>query len=487
MGTFVYHDLQKRPAPLRPKVFFIGTHKDKLDPDTATSCIASMDKQLQESIKSTSHIEELVEFASPSQLIFTVNNFSENNSNFQSLHSAVERVIKRDKFQMTSPAHWLIFSLALWKLDSHVISYDHCFKIAKQCGITSQEELNEALHFIHSKMGVIRYFPYEDVKNIVIINPQFLFNKVTELIVDTFTFEKVGKSKMEEFKYNGIFSVEEFELINVKNQSEITSSQFGKLLVHLQIAAPFEITETGEKKLFLPCVLAHAKTSTENSPLFTPVPPLLIVFNCGYILKGVPGALITYLMTNEMESSTEWVLLTDEIYRDQISFGVGPYDTIVIKIFPTHFEINCIPDLQFTDNRTSPIEETCDEVLKAINVGIPQMLKDLNYIKGQHMLTFQCTCTSPNCKLKHKTQLLMDKSGCSCTLFCQITKKRLRLPENSYYWGYGKKPHRDSGTRNATQPHPHTQITRMQPQLHESASNVRHTQSDSTELQGGRL
>ena len=361
------------------------------------------------------------------------------------------------------------------------MSYDFCFNIAKQCGITNQNEFDEALHFIHSKMGVIRYFPYENVKNIVIIDPQFLFDKVTELIVNTFTFEKVGKLKMDEFKHNGIFSLDEFELINAESQSEITTSQLGDLLVHLRIAAPFQIN--GEKKLFLPCVLAHAKTSTETSQLSTPVSSLLIVFYCGYIPKGIPGALIKYLMTNEMNSTIEWVLLTDKIFRDQISFGVGPYDTIVLKIFPTHFEVNCIPDKQFMDDRVSPIEETCKEVLKAVDVAIPQIMNDLNYIKGQHMVTFQCP--APNCEHKHKTQVLMDKNGCSGTLFCQITEKRFKLPSNSYYWGYGKKPcHQQLGTKNgANQPSiadQHVQIASMQ--LHQAASNIQHTLC--TEVQG---
>ena len=75
MGTFVYRGLQKRDAPLRPKIF-IGTHKDQLDSKLADSYIARVDQQLRKAIKDTSHYKEMVEFASPSQLIFTVN-FSE--------------------------------------------------------------------------------------------------------------------------------------------------------------------------------------------------------------------------------------------------------------------------------------------------------------------------------------------------------------------------------------------------------------------------
>ena len=441
MGTFVYQGLQKREAPLRPKVFFIGTHKDKLNPNLAASRIASIDRQLQEIITSTTHFKDLVEFASPSQLIFTVNNFSESESDFQGIRSAVERVVMRGDFQMTSPAHWLIFSLALRKLEHPVVSYDHCYKIAQQCGIESQKELDEALYFIHSKMGLIRYFPYEELKDIVIIDPQFLFDKVTELIVDTFTFEKVGKSEMDEFKHKGIFSIAEFEQ---KTQSEIYSLQFGKLLVHLRIAAPFEMNK--KKKLFLPCVLAHATKSIENVLPSTSVPALLIVFECGYCPKGVPGALIKYLMTNEMESSSHWILLTDKISKDQISFRVGAYDIVVIKILPTHFELNCIPDPLFKDQRVdNPVENTCSEVLKALNTGIPQILKDLNYLigKSQHLLTFQCKAS--RCKdNSHPAQLILDSSGCSGSLMCQKTKQCFKLPTNSYYWGYGENPCQES-------------------------------------------
>ena len=48
-----------------------------------------------------------MEFASPEQLIFTVNNFSDNESGFNDIRSSVERVVGRDEFQMTSPACWL--------------------------------------------------------------------------------------------------------------------------------------------------------------------------------------------------------------------------------------------------------------------------------------------------------------------------------------------------------------------------------------------
>ena len=77
---------------------------------------------------------------------------------------------------MSIPTHWLIFSLVLRGVTKRVITFDECFKTAQQCGIDSEEELYESLWFLHTKMGVIRYFRYGDVSKIVIIDPQLLFD-----------------------------------------------------------------------------------------------------------------------------------------------------------------------------------------------------------------------------------------------------------------------------------------------------------------------
>ena len=430
MGTFVYSGLHRRDKPLRPKVFFVGTHKDQLDSKLADSHISSVDQQLKVVIRSTTYYKDLVEFASESQLIFTVNNFSESDSDFQNIRSAVQRVVTRNEFQMTSPTHWLLFSLAIRKLNDRVISYDLCLEIARQCGL-ADDELDEALHFIHSKMGLIRYFPYEHIKCLVFIDPQFLFDKVTELIVSTFTFEKVGLQEMEQFKHKGIFSLDKLDEVSLQGHSStiMSTSQFGKLLERLRIVAPLKVAN--EMKYFLPCVLAHARESSSHHD--TPVPTLLISFQCGYIPQGVPGALIQYLIANEMESPIEWTLLTDKIFKNEVSFCVGPYDTVMLSIFPTHFKIICIPDPQFTDDERDdcPVKETCTAVLKAIDSGIEQILKDLNYIKAQHCVTFPCP--TDVCNGCHPAQLNWHK-GSPRSLRCDITRNCLKLPKNICLW-----------------------------------------------------
>ena len=432
MGTFIYEGLHKREEPLRPKVFLVGTHKDHLNSEEAGSCIKEIDQQLQDVIKSTSHYRKLIEFASETQMIFTVDNFSNSDSDFQNIRSAVERVVIRDEFQMTSPAHWLIFSLALRKLESPVVSYDKCFETAKEFNITDCKELDEALVFIHSKMGLIRYFNFEDTKDIVITDPQYLFNKVTELIVDTFTFEKSHISIIDDFKKKGIFSKSEFEKISSRKESGMKASQFGKLLEELRIAAPLEVN--GEPSYFFPCALAHtddvkdSDSELESQLMSSPISPLVVTFQCGYCPKGLPGAFIKYLMTNEMKSCLEWKLSCDKIFRNQVSFSVGPLmDHAVLKITATHLKLICIPN--DTNREEISLEKLCSEILTAVKTGIEQVSSDIKHI-GQHSLTFPC-----GCKGDHPGQLefIGDiPSRLHCTK--SRPRKEFKLSSGHEYW-----------------------------------------------------
>ena len=454
MGTFVYKGLQKRSVPLRPKVFLIGTHKDRLKSKKADAIIAKVDGQLQQAIKSTSHYEELVEFAYPSQMIFTVNNFSENESDFHDIRSAVHRVVIRDEFKMTSPAHWLIFSLALRKIKSPVITYKECLEIGKQCGLP-EDELDEALHFIHSKMGLIRYFPYEEIKHLIVINPQHLFDKVTELIVGTFTFDKAGKQVMDDFKQRGIFSLIEFEKISSKTESGIKASEFAKLLEKLRIAAPFKMK--GRIMYFFPCVLAHVPPpkltvskfhklsfKLKHTSEFGSVPPLIVAFKCGYCPKGLAGALVSYLMANEMKSIFSWDLCHEEIFKNQVSFRVGPVDTIMLNICPTHLLITILPTKVKRDGRCF-LPLVCSEIRETINTGVKQLLADFNYISVQHYFTFPCGCGED-----HPGEPKLVENDL-VKLECKTTKKIFSPPKGHKLWQHSsstKKVQADRLTEN---------------------------------------
>jgi hypothetical protein len=285
-------------------------------------------------------------------------------------------------------------------------------------------------------MGLIRYFQYDDVKDLVIIHPQFLFDKVTELIVDTFTFERVGVPKMTKFKQNGIFSLREFEAASSRRSTDIQPLQFARLLERLRIAAPFQMD--GERMYFFPCVLAHALEDVYQLLMLTstPIPQLVVTFKCGYCPNGLAGALIKYLMANEMESCYTWEIYTDKIFRNQVSFHVGPLDTIILRITPTYLEIVCIPGNFPNRDKKCPLSKVCSEVRNAVEAGIKQVMSDINYVNAQHGLTFRCRC-----KGDHPASLKYLGTE-PYILYCSKTNEQYPLSPEHEHWQVRKpQPH----------------------------------------------
>ena len=108
--------------------------------------------------------------------------------------------------------------------------------------------------------------------------------------------------------------------------------------------------------------------------------------------KGLPGVFIKYLMTNEMKSCLEWKLSCNEIFRNQVSFSVGPLmDHVILKITATHLKVICIPNDSETDREEVPLDKLCLEILTAVRTGIEQVSSDIKHI-ARHSLTFPCGC-----------------------------------------------------------------------------------------------
>ena len=449
VGTYEYSNQNRERTALIYKVFIVGTHRDWLERNLSNtqavqSKIKEINQILYDSVKSASYFPNIIKLPGD-QVIFTVDNFSTSDDDFKRIRSSVEQEVNKGDFAMTSPSHWLIYSLVLRQLKSQIESYDNCYRIAKDCRITDDNEFKEALHFIHTKMGIIRYFPVDDLKNIVILDPQVLFDKVTELIVETFTSEHTDHQSVKDFK-KGIFSFSEFEKISHRRNPDplLTPKRFARLLEHLRIAAPFyeNCRRTKRKilKYFFPCALSHVDELQEQSTVTDCgcIPPLVISFECSYRPMGLTGALIKYLMTNERGSKDfKWKLLTEEIYRDQVSFGVKPYhDTITLKMFPTHIEVTCLPR---SDNSSRHqdclIEKMCIEVCKTIKAGIEMVNSDINYINNtEPLFTFYCQLCSSCPRFKHHPAELECFQNNPIKLYCLETDKPHDLPPGHEVW-----------------------------------------------------
>ena len=205
----------------------------------------------------------------------------------------------------------------------------------------------------------------------------------------------------------------------------------------------------------MPCVLAHTMPAEATSlveritravtAIFWPSAEqtrnysssLLIGFRCGYCPKGLFAALVVYLLANA-KSHFRWRLQRDRIFRDQISFFVGPYDTVVITVQPKFLEISCTSvSSESTHNRRFPPATTCGEVRRYIERGIREVTSTLHYTSdAAHYLAFYCPGShrGPDPKEPHPAEVNFHV-GVPCTLQCELAEEgTLPLPPRHERW-----------------------------------------------------
>ena len=437
MGTRA--DKGQQCMPLRPKAFFVGTHRDRV----SETDIQRVDGQLNQMIQSTKFKEGIVQWASKDRLVLAVNNLADGESDVRLVQEAIERMSKRDDFKVSAPTSWLVFSLAIRQRDERVLSYDDCFSVARDCGIDSNDELDAALWFLHTKMGLIRHYQgegLEDLKTIVIQDTQVLFDKITGLIVQTFTFENTDPNVQEEFRKKGIFPFSDFERISSRGSDQLLSAaKLVSLLKHLRIIAQIG-KEDQDVKYFMPCVLAHSSSVFSETPQVSSaslIPPLLVWFRCGYCPKGLFPALVVYLLSEKNPSCHEWELETDEIFRDQISFFLEPYGaTVRLRILPTFCEISCERSVKVSDSKCSITHATlCNEVRQCIEKGIEEVTSDLHYLRqAEQCLAFYCSESHEGVQEPHPAKIVFHKQQPQYLRCVLDTKTKSDVPKGSSVW-----------------------------------------------------
>ena len=370
---------RKGLVAVKPKVVLIGTHKDLATEEQ----IQAVQKELRDILKDTEYYREgMLVFASRDEPVVTVNNLSSDEEDTQKVRSIVERIARHPSFRISTPAPWLVFGHALKLLSCPVLRYEECLSIAKECGIENEKELDEALWFLHTKLGILRHFQnIPELRGIVIREPQLLFDKITELISCTLVFEDDPYVE-ETFQQKGIFPRRVIEDISSQCGELLTCSKLVKLLEHLHIIAPIEDEMGLVTQYFMPCVLDHVNTATTDaSHTSNPIEPLLVTFRCGYCPKGIFPALIVYLLSKHSNTTLSWLLKENGVSRDKVTFSVGrEHHTVSLTTHLTHLEVSLEPTSIIESTQWQmKLHEMCDSVRKQIEDGIVSVNSTLHY------------------------------------------------------------------------------------------------------------
>ena len=431
-------------------VFIVGTHIDQLG-SSADQKIHQLNQHIDSVIKKNGFCD-LVQYADEHKgsVFFPVDNTSESDEDFRVIRSKVNSLVShREEFAIEYPITYLLFCLDLQNVKKTILSLDEFKALAARHGIVG-EEVFSLLYFLHLRVGVVRYFDVDGLRDIVVLEPQVLFNTVTALIVKTFSCEALPSREVLEYKKKGLLSASTFQCVvsteevkkgilpasafeAIRIDGHLHPKKFLQLLVQLRIIAPFPTAGDQEEKYFIPCVLNHVPESTRGDHPHTDVLPLAVKFQCQHCPKGVFGVLVTHLMTPEPgkgnHSTTTFTLRQDKIFKDQVFFTVhspGVRDTISVKVYSSHLEIKFFPGS--LEDRDLSVGAVCQNVREATAESINKSLVDLHYSREKLEPSMCLRCDS--CSELHP----VFKGKTFHKIHCDQTGQTSRLPPQGSCW-----------------------------------------------------
>ena len=436
----------------KPIVFIVGTHKDQLG-SKAKARIAELNQYII-SLVVKNGFQDLVLYADKhkGQIFFPVDNTSDSDDDFKLIRSKVNTLINaRKEFTIDYPVSYLLLCLDLQNVKKSIITLDEFKILAGKHGIEG-DDVFHLLQFLHLRIGIVRYYDVDGLRDVVVVEPQVLFNTITDLVIRTFSCDALTGREMDEFENKGFMSSSVLDCVTNSEEmrgiisasafkgkffsnDKISSEKFLQLLVHLRIITPIT-SPHDEVKYFIPCVLNHVPVlSKEDSK--ADILPLSVKFQCLHCPKGVFGVLVTHLLNPDVskqnDTSTTFSLIQDRIFKDQVTFKVicdGFQDEMSVSVYSSHLEINFIP-FSPDDREDVPTKVVCTSIRQIVEESIIRSLSNLHYSNSRVKpeICFKCD----HCSELHP----VSKGGKFHMLFCSSKKRRNRLPPQGRCW-YGE-------------------------------------------------
>ena len=235
---------------------YVGTHADKVT-TAEIEAIESKLKYTADELKCNKLLWELKE-----KVLFPVDNTTAGNDNEDQIAGIIRTRIQElveDSSEYNVPITWFILLLEMQKQCSQKeIKFLPFSEVVDICtyGELSRDkkEIQTALLFFHH-MGILLY--YHEVPGMcqyVIINHQWLFEKLSSLT--SLTFERKGNDHeaIRKFKNEGLLSKSLIEQIYL--HTDIKTDCFIALLEHLKV-----IAKVDTENYFMPCIL-HSQSIT---------------------------------------------------------------------------------------------------------------------------------------------------------------------------------------------------------------------------------
>ena len=239
-----------------PRVFVVGTHKDKLFPIFGRRHLKAVNSELLRIHEKYSDV--LVCRVPGEQVMFAINAMAEGKERQQYTEELQESILAATKNTgepVKVPFNWLMFHLELDKGDG-VIRMSECHSLGDKMGM-NEEKVKIALEFL-TNVALVLYYP-DDVPDLVLTNMDPFTSRLSRLIKASFLSPDKGLTKeSEKLRNKGVFKRTFLKRVFADlEESLLSEEEFLKLLVSLRIAVNIgEAVDIGEKEYFLPSALS---------------------------------------------------------------------------------------------------------------------------------------------------------------------------------------------------------------------------------------
>ena len=293
----------------------VGTHLDKCGTDTEKhETVKKLDKIIYEQILAEN--TSMVKTRKPgevSQYLHPISNTEDTLSRHkiaQEIRTAIEEMSQDETDYSEIEVEWLLFQLEIQETKKDYIGQSEYMNIAQNCNMNKSDARN-ALKFFH-EVGI--FFYYEKVVDVVFCNPQWLFDRLTNLIVQK--YDPLNYSIENNIK-KGKFSREDIDSIYAKM---IDPTGPLKLEDILNIFVDHNIMAClpNKSEYFMPALLSP---SPPNAFLLKPCDEkvgstLYIEFENTFVPRGVFCCLVVNL------AKEGWVINENKAYKDIVIFQI---------------------------------------------------------------------------------------------------------------------------------------------------------------------
>ena len=242
-----------------PRVFVVGTHKDKLSKFSRRRHLKAVNSELLRIHEKYSDVLVCRDVHSE-KVMFAINAMAKGKKRQQytkELQKHILAATKNTGKPTKVPLNWLMFHLELDKGDG-VVRISECRRLGRKMGM-NKEKVGIALEFL-TNVALILYYP-EDVPDLVLTNMDPFTSRLSRLIKASFLPPDEGPTnESEELRNKGVFKRTFLKRVFADlEESLLSEEEFLKLLVSLRIAA-----NIGGEEYFLPSALSLEPPSKES-------------------------------------------------------------------------------------------------------------------------------------------------------------------------------------------------------------------------------